>query len=134
MYNHILYLLFWIINTAVIYAASQLYPEGIVIGTWKYSQIEAAFYSGFWLTFIIWVTWDFAIARNIKLTSTFNSFAYFFIANVVGIWLITRFPNITGIGIPHYTWAIMLGLVTVIVQRFSWELLVKKTRSISMAG
>ena len=126
MYNHILYFAYWLVNSLVLYVFSIVYPNSVVLGNWRFSPVEASIYSGFWVTFFIWVLWDFAIAKNVKFDSALVTFGYFGLSNFFSFWLVARFSQYAGLGIAHYGWAILVGLTAYIFQRIAWRSIVGK--------
>jgi len=115
MYNHLLYLAYWFINSAVLYAAGILIPA-VRLEDGRFSSIETAIYAGFWITFMIWVWWDFAIARKFLFNNT-ASFFVFLIVNSISIWAVSRFYFFTGFILTDYVWALGLGVAATILQR-----------------
>ena len=121
MYNHILYFLYWLINFLVLYLFSRIFPGSIVLGNYRFSSLESAIYAGFWLTFFVWVFWDFAIAKGLKFDTRLVTWGYFWLANSFAVWLVARFSHIAGFGIVNYLWAFAIGLVVFIFQRIIWK-------------
>ena len=126
MYNHLLYFTYWLFNSAVLYGASALFPSEVVLGNWRFGGLESAIYAGFWETFFIWVLWDFALAKGVKFDSGVVTFGYFWTANIFAFWLVSRFSEYAGLGITSYLWALTLGLVAYLMQRFAWRIVVGK--------
>lgn len=127
MYNHLLFLSYWIINSLVLFMASLVIPSHeVVLGSWRFSGIESSIYVGFWLTFLIWVWWDFAIARKMNSYKKFVAVSYFLFVNIFCIFALSRFPDLTGLTLKNFWWAIIIGAVTTILQRIAWKLIVKK--------
>ena len=124
MYNHILFISYWVVNSFLLYLASRVLPESYALGTWKFTQFEAAIYAGFWLTFFVWSMWDFILTKGLKLTDGLSTILYFWGVNSLGIWLVARFSQITGFGISAFYWALYLGLVTDLVQRIARNIVV----------
>jgi len=120
MYNHWLFFSYWLVNAIIIWLTGWLFPESFVLGTWKFTFLEAAIYSGFWVTFLVWIFWDFMLAKKLKFNQLLN-FGWFWLANTIGIWLTARGSEYTGLGIRAYYMAIVLGLFT-----YSGQRLVKK--------
>ena len=125
MYNHTLYLTYWIVNAVTLYVANFLLSDFIVLGTWKLTPIEAAIYAGFWITFFIWIMWDFVIARGVKFRSYEGAWAYFYIINVFGIWLASRFSYIAGFGVVRFWWILLIAIGTNTLQRYFWKIITK---------
>lgn len=128
MYNHLLFLLYWLINIIVIYTLSLIFPSSIILGNHRLIAFEASVYSGFWLTFFVWTMWDFVVFRGVKLEPAPLGFIYFLTVNVLGIWIVSRYSQYTGIGITSYAWAIVIGLVANTFQRLVWKMLVDKNK------
>lgn len=124
MYNHLLYFAYWIFDSIVIYLFGLAFPGSIVLGNWRFGPIEAAVYAGFWVTFFVWVLWDFAIAKSIKFDMGIITLGYFWSANIFAFWVVSRFSQYLGFGITRYFWAILIGLVAYLVQRFAWNIIV----------
>src|SRR3990172_11939784 len=120
MYNHILYLVYWVLNTLILLAANSLFPEDIVLGNWSFNQLESAIYAAFWITFFVWAMWDFIMARNVKFKTETGAWSYFLVINILGIWLTARFSHIAGFGIGHFLWAGLIALATNTAQRMAF--------------
>lgn len=127
MYTHLLFFAYWIINSLVLFTASVIIPGNeVTLGSWRFSGIESAIYAGFWLTFLIWVWWDFAIARRLNSTKKFVAVSYFLFVNVFCIFALSRFPALTGLTLKSFWLAVILGVVTTTLQRLAWRRMVKK--------
>ncbi|HLE48855.1 MAG TPA: hypothetical protein VI819_02370 [Patescibacteria group bacterium] len=125
MYNHVLYLAFWLINFLLFYFAGKAFPNDFVFGTWKFTTVEAAIYSSFWLTVLVWTAWDIIMSRGIKYEAGTVTWIYFWVVNSLGIWLITRVANVLGFGISGWRWALYLGVLVVVGQKFVWNLVTR---------
>lgn len=115
MYNHWLFFTYWLVNSLVIWFVGAIFPQDLVLGTWRFTAAEAAIYSGFWVTFVVWIFWDFLLARRYKFSRLLNFF-WFWLANTLGIWLMAHINHYSGLGISAYYWAIVLGLVVNLAQ------------------
>ena len=116
MYNHLLYFSYWVVNSFTISLFNFLLPENFVLGTWKLTSFEASIYSGFWLTFVVWIFWDYMMAKKYEW-GKFKSFIWFWLANIFGVWITARLGNFTGFGIDSLFTAIILGFFANIFQR-----------------
>ncbi|CAN5349709.1 hypothetical protein BH10PAT1_BH10PAT1_0990 [soil metagenome] len=125
MYNHLLYLSYWLINSLTLYLFNLIFPSNFVLGNWKFNPIEAAIYAGFWVTFFIWIFWDFAIAKKIKFDTAIVTYGYFFFVNIFAFWLVSRFPGIAGFGISSWVVATGIALVALLLQRLAWRTVIK---------
>ncbi len=126
MNEHLLFFLFWVLNSLVFRLADLLFSGSIVLGTWRLTPVEASIYAAFWLTFFVWTMWDYMLLRKVVLEPLFLRIFFFFVINSLGIWLVSRYANYTGLGIGSFWWAFALGAVTVIVQTIAWKLGGKK--------
>lgn len=126
MYNHLLYFCYWLINAAVLYVFALLFQGNVVLGNWRFSPVESAIYAGFWVTFFIWVLWDFAIAKGVKFDSSAVTLGYFWIGNAFSLWIVARFSQYAGLGVSSYFWVLVVGLVAYILQRLVRRMVVGK--------
>ena len=126
MYNHLLYFSYWLGNSIILYIFNVIFPGGVVLGNWRFGPIEAAIYAGFWVTFFVWVLWDFAIAKGVKFDSMATTVGYFWAANIFGVWIVSRFSQYAGFGMASYLWAIAIGLGAFLIQRLARRLIVNK--------
>lgn len=118
MYNHILYFYYWLANALVLLIFKLVFTGMVVLGNWRFSSIEAAFYSGFWITFTVWCFWDWALAKKIPLNQPVLAFIYFFPVNSLAVWLVSRWANYTGMGIAGFGWAFVIGFTGHWLQRW----------------
>lgn len=124
VYNHLLYLLYWLVNASVIFVLGWMFPGQIALGVNKFVPLEAAIYSGFWLTFFVWSLWDFVIMRGVKLEGT-PAFVYFLMANFIGFWLLSYASRYTGLTSEGW-WILVLAVVANFGQRLAWRLVIKR--------
>jgi hypothetical protein len=125
MYNHLLYFAYWFANALILFVFASLFPGDVVLGNWRFSAVEAAIYSGFWVTFFVWIMWDFAMARKLKFDVGAVTLGYFWLVNTFAFWVVARFPAYSGLGITSYFWAFAIGLGAYLVQRIAWKWIVK---------
>lgn len=121
MYNHVLYIFYWAINSLVLYITSSLLASDIVLSNYKFNKTESAIYAGFWVTFILWIVLDLLTARGFKFNNIIIYLLVLIVSNTLGFWIVARFSHLLGFGITSYQWAIMLGLIVSIIQTFSWR-------------
>ena len=121
-----MYFAYWVINSLVLYLANLLLPGNVVLGNWRFSSIESSIYAGFWLTFLIWVFWDFEIAKKFNLKKKIVFFGFFLLVNSISIWVVSRFSNITGFALINYKWALIIGFIATIFQKLPWKFVGRK--------
>ena len=129
MYNHILYLLYWLINIFVLVTFNFLYPNDIVLGNARFNGLESAIYAGFWITVLYWAMWDFVHIRKINLQKESSKFIVFWAFNFIGYWLVARFSHIAGYGVSWYGWVLVLSLLTNTAQQLIWKMVVRRNYS-----
>lgn len=121
MYNHLLYLAYWGVNAVVFWGLGRMYPEAVLLGVNKFGAMEAAVYSGFWLTFVVWVLWDFVLAQGGNFGSGWAAYTYFFAANAVGVGVVTVFGGVTGTRVVSVLGVVMVGAVANMLQYWMKE-------------
>jgi hypothetical protein len=129
MYNHLLYFAYWLFNSLVLYVFGLLFPGNVVLGNWRFGPIEACIYAGFWVTFFIWVLWDFALAKGVKFDTGIVTLGYFWSANIFAFWIVSRFSEYAGLGITNYLWAFAIGLSAYAMQRLAWNLIAGRSKA-----
>lgn len=126
MYNHLLYLGYWLTNSIVLLLSALVAGNSVVLGSDRFGSLEASVYAGFWITFIVWVCWDFAIARKFKLDKQAVMFMFFLFVNAFALVAVSRFSSITGFELTNYIWVLAIAVLATISQRISWKLIVKR--------
>jgi hypothetical protein len=124
MYNHLLYFVYWLFDSIIIYVFGLVFPTSVVLGNWRFGPIEAAIYAGFWVTFFVWLLWDFALSKGVKFDMGIVTLGYFWSANIFAFWTVSRFSQYAGLGISGYYWAFIIGLAAYFVQRLAWRIVV----------
>lgn len=124
MYNHLLFLSYWLVNAVVLFLAGSLPGHNVILGNGRFNSFESSFYAGFWLTFFIWVFWDFAIARKFKLDKEGVTLSFFLFVNSLSIWAVSRFYFMTGFELTNYLWVLIIGLTVTLLQRVAWRVVV----------
>lgn len=127
--EHLLFLLYWLLNSLSISLLALLFPSSVVLGNWRLLPLEGSIYAGFWVTFFIWTMWDFVLVRKVKLEPPLLRFLFFFFVNSLGIWIVSRYgEKYTGLGIVSFWWAFILGALVTLVQSVAWNLGGKKLK------
>lgn len=106
----------WVVNSLILYYAGVLYPESVVLGNAKFAPWMAAAFSGLLLTAICRVAKYFAKMSTKKSLNRYSMFAYYFLVNSFGLWVIARMAPLSGLGLVSYYWAFSLGLVLTLSQ------------------
>ena len=109
------YLVMLVANVVVLWFAAQWFPQYIVLGTISLTMTWALWLSMGKLALIdtfampFFTEWE--ARRGRELTPTDWSVGYFLV-NFVGLWVITRFADIFGLGVT--SWVVVAGLALVL--------------------
>jgi len=98
--------------------------KSIMLGSSRLNSVESAIYSGFCLTFLVWMWWDFAIAKKFDLRKERINGLFFLFVNFTSLWVISKFSGFTGLYIDSYLWIFMLSVLTTTIQRMVWKVIV----------
>lgn len=114
-----LFLVWLLVQSAVLYLASWLFPAQIVLGTSSISAFEAVVYSMFVLTLIVVgalpILELFQRQRG-RLFGTMDWALIYFFITTASLWLIGRFAVQLGLGLSSWMVAVGLGLVLSLAQ------------------
>lgn len=121
MYNHVLFIIYWIITATILYIIHIFYPTSVVLGNHKFVTIEAAVYSAFWISFIMWTILDVFYSRGFRFRNLVLFLIAFLAANSVSIWMVARFAKLLGLGIVSYQWAFAMAAVITVAERIAWQ-------------
>lgn len=127
MYNHLLYVSFWATNTLILIFAGIFANDYLALGNSRFNNIESGVYAGFWITFIIWVFWDFSISRRYNLEKKYRSFIFFFMVNLFAFWAVSMFERFIGFKMMDYYWFLILAFIATFFQRAIKRIIVKKS-------
>ena len=122
MYDHILFLLYWLLDSLLLYLLGYIFPSEVVLGNFRLTPFEASIFAGFWLTFFVWTMWEYVLVRKVKLESFNLRIIFFFFVNSLGIWIISQYGKYTGLGIASFWWVLVLGGVMDLFQGVAWNL------------
>lgn len=112
------FIIIWLINSLIIWAANALYAGHIVIGTLNMSPMAAVLVSGFFVTVLCKLAKVlFVKFVHLKKTSRWAMFIFYWVINSIVIWLVARLAPITGLGISSFYWAFGLGFA---LNFFQW--------------
>ncbi|MFH1536290.1 MAG: hypothetical protein ABIC96_04480 [Patescibacteria group bacterium] len=129
MYNHLLYFTYWLTNSFVFFLSSIIVPDrNVILGSWRFNNIESSIYAGFWATFLIWVWWDFAIAKKFNLENKIIAFGFFFFVNFFSIYVVSRFSRFTGFELVNYQWVFVIGFAVTFLQRIIRKVIVRRSQ------
>lgn len=106
--------------------AQSMPGSNIELGEGRFSSVEASIYTGFWLTFMVWVWWDFAIAKKVSLDKYLFNLGFFLFVNTFSLWVLSRFSGFTEFEIKNYVWILIIGMTVTLCQKIAWNLVVNQ--------
>ena len=105
----------FVVSVAVVYVASMLFPNQVVLGTLYITPLWALIYSMTFLTllntFLLPVVREYEKYRG-RMFQAKDWMVVYFATNFVGVWLITRFAEQIGVGVS--SWVVVLFLAAVL--------------------
>ncbi len=120
------FLVFWIINSAILYLASLLMPKSVIIGNNIFAAYQALVFSGFLWSVVIWYIAPVTKDLEISLKDTKVMMLVYLAVNFAVVWFIARFSFITGIGIANYWADLTIAVAANFVQYLAWQYMDKK--------
>jgi hypothetical protein len=114
-----IYVLFIIINSAIVYLAHTLFPQSVVLGTHVLSPMIALLQSMLFFTLLVVGSMPVLeiLAKTLKYKLSEKSWILIYYAvNVIGLWITARFAELVGMGISSWMVAVILGLVLSLLQ------------------
>lgn len=128
MDKQFLFFVFWLFNFLSIYLLGLAFPNMIVLGNFRLTPMEASIYSGFWLTFFVWTMKEYMSVRKVEFEPPSLMHYYLFVVNCLGIWIVSRYSQYTGLGITSFWWAFVLGGAAEILQLVTWTIFGKRLK------
>jgi len=122
------FLSFWVANAVLLLIASSILSSNVVLGTNVVSKPLASVFVGLVLTTLFFVTpplvEKLGFKKNLttikvgdfKLKGENTWLAVFLAVNVVGIWVIKRLANVTGLGISGLFYVLILAILVTLVE------------------
>lgn len=118
--------LFWLVNSLVFYFAPLVLVGLVVTGNSRLTPFMASLISGFLLTLAEAIAEPAFKHLKVQLKQEWQwSLAYLFI-NVITVWLIARYADLTGVGVASAWVAVLLGLILNLAQWLVWKVSGKK--------
>lgn len=114
--------LFWLVNGAIFYFAPFVFVGLVETGNVRLAPFMASVVSGFLLTVAVSLTMPLFEKLKIKLNDEWQwALAYLFV-NVLGVWVIARYADLTGVGVSSAWVAVLLGTILNLAQFAVWKL------------
>ena len=115
------FLLFWVVNSTLFYFFPLVFTGIVVIGNARLAPFLASLVSGFLLTVGDALTQPVFEKLGVKLQDEWQwALAYLFV-NVLGVWVLARYADLTGVGVSSAWVAVLLGVIFNLVQWGAWK-------------
>ncbi len=115
------FLVYWLIDSAILYLASLLLPRSVTIGNSIFVKYQSIVFSGFIWSFIVWYAEPAFKDMEIDLRDTTMMMLVYLLLNFATVWFIARFSFMTGIGIASFLYVALLAVVGNLVQYIAWR-------------
>jgi|SRR3989338_3010605 len=115
------FIVFWLLNSLVFYFAPFILVGLVVTGNVRLTSFMASIISGFLLTLADAFTQPALTHLNIKLKDEWQWTLIYLFINVIGIWVIARYADLTGVGIANAWMVVLLGIIVSCTQWASWK-------------
>lgn len=113
--------LFWLVNSAIFYFAPYVFVGLVETGNVRLSSFMASVISGFALTVMVSIAMPAFEKLKIKLNDEWQwALAYLFV-NVLGVWLIARYADLTGVGVASAWVSVILGTALNLAQFLAYK-------------
>ena len=120
------FLVFWLINVALLYLVAMFMPANFKLGNDIFTAIQAALFTGFVWNWVLWNAESTFKDLEIDLQSPMAMMIVYLGVNFVTIWLLARFAFMSGFGVSSYIYVFMLALVGNLLQYMAWRAMDKK--------
>jgi len=122
------FIVFWLANSAIFYFAPFVFGSLVVSGNARLAPFMASVVSGFLVTIADALTLPLFERLGIELRDEWQwTLAYLFV-NVLSIWVIARYADLTGVGIQNAWVAVLLGVIFNVVQWIMWRTVFPKRK------
>ncbi|MFH2118660.1 MAG: hypothetical protein ABII10_02915 [Candidatus Paceibacterota bacterium] len=111
------YIIFWLTNIMVLWLAARWFPQYIVLGTLSLTTTWALCLSMNELALINTLSKPFFRHQCNKKLINMGGLKSSFIVNFIGVWTITRFAEVFGLGVTSWVVVAWLAIALSLVQR-----------------
>ena len=122
------FFVFWLVNSFIFYFAAFVLVGLVVIGNARLTAFMASVISGFLLALADVAIMPVCNSLSIKLKDEWQWVLVYLFINVLGVWVIARYADLTGVGITNAWMAVFLGIVLNLGQWGAWKLISKQTK------
>lgn len=114
--NIINFLLLWAGTALLLALISAIFPADVVLGNNLISKPMASLVNGLVLAIVIYYVPTLSKKLELKIKHEKFNLVYYFAADLVVIWVLKRFADVTGFGVSSILFVIVLAVLAAIVQ------------------
>lgn len=109
------FLSFWIANAIVLLFVSAVFGNNVVLGNDKLSSSMAAVLSAFVLTSLGHFVPNLVEKLDFKIKNEYAWQGVYLVGNVIIIWIVKRFAQLTGFGVANNFYVIIIAAIVTLV-------------------
>ena len=110
------FLILWIVNSLLLVILSTVFATNVVLGTLNLPKPTASVLVGLILTLLVYSVPWIAKKTQVKLKEDNITVLVYFVVNAIGLWVIKRFADFTGLGISSILFVLICAAVVSIVE------------------
>ena len=110
------FLILWIVNSLLLVILSTVFATNVVLGTLNLPKPTASVLVGLILTLLVYSVPWIAKKTQVKLKDDNVTALAYFVVNAIGLWVIKRFADFTGLGLSSILFVLICALVVSIVE------------------
>lgn len=110
------FLLLWIANSLLLLIFATLFVNDIVLGNAIITKPMSSVLVGLILTLLISLVPQASKKLDLKMKDGKILTSAYFVVDLVSIWIIKRFADITGFGVSNILWVVILAIFAALMQ------------------
>lgn len=112
----VMFLSLWVLNSVIFLVFKQILGNNVVLGNDRVAAPMAVVFSGLLLTLATYAVEPIIQKSGQKVKDKKLMAIFYFVANVLGIWIIKRLERLTGVGISSTMYVVIVGAVATFAQ------------------
>lgn len=120
-----MFVVFWAINALLFYFLPFVFVGMVVTGNARLTPFLASVISGFLLSVTDALVMPACAYLHLKFKAQWQWSMAFLVVNMLGVWLIARYADLTGVGVTNAWTAALVGVLSTVVQWVAWMMIGK---------
>lgn len=120
------FFIYWIVNSGFLYFAPYFFGSMMVVGNMRLTPFLASVISGFLLAVVDTVAKPALESLNIHLAEEWQMVIAFEFINIIALWVLARYADLTGVGITNVISVGMIATAVTVIQWLAWKFLPAK--------